>query len=274
MRRAAAKREPTGRLDDHLHPRREEAHRIDEFGVGRGQHVVDVAADDLEGQVAERLRLRAVGDRLRRVDADDPAGAERLLHIVAGLRLDTVQLATRRERAGRQRRTAQEAAAAEADEEGIERTDLVEQFLRRGALAGDHVGVIVRRNQGHAALFGKAAPDRLAVLAVTVVDHDIAAVAARRCDLRCRCVVRHHDRRRHAEQARRQRDRLRMVAGRERDDAGFALAPVEARQRIEGAAELEGAHALEVLALEEDLGAELVVGCARGQHRRAVGVAR
>jgi hypothetical protein len=37
--------------------------------------------------------------------------------------------------------------------------------------------------------------------------------------------------------------------------------------------ELERAHALEVLALEEQLGAEFVVGRARGQHRRAVGLA-
>ena len=98
---------------------------------------------------------------------------------------------------------------------------------------------------------------------VAVVDHDLAAVAARRRHLRGRRVVRHHDRGRHAEQACRQRDRLRVVAGRERDHAGLALARVEARQRVEGAAELERAHALQVLALEEDLGAELGVGGAR-----------
>ena len=33
--------------------------------------VVDVAADDREGELAERLGLRAVGDRLRHVDVHD-----------------------------------------------------------------------------------------------------------------------------------------------------------------------------------------------------------
>ena len=45
------------------------------------------------------------------------------------------------------------------------------------------------------------------------------------------------------------------------------------REGVEGAAELEGAHALQVLALEEHLGAEFGVHRARGHYRRAVGVA-
>ena len=51
-------------------------------------------------------------------------------------------------------------------------------------------------------------------------------------------------------------------------------ARVEARQRIEGAAELEGAHALEVLALEEHARRRARASAVRErQHRRAVGVA-
>ena len=57
-------------------------------------------------RLPRRLRLRAVGDRLRRVDADDRAAAERLLRVVAGLGLDAVELARRRQRARRQRRAA------------------------------------------------------------------------------------------------------------------------------------------------------------------------
>ena len=63
-----------------------------------------------------------------------------------------------------------------------------------------------------------------------------------------------------------------MVARRERDHAGASLALVEARQRVVGAAELERADALEVLALEEDAGAELGVGGARGEDGRPVRV--
>jgi len=43
---------------------------------------------------------------------------------------------------------------------------------------------------------------------------------------------------------------LGVVAGRKRDYAGLALPGRELRQRVVGSAELEGAHALEVLALE------------------------
>jgi hypothetical protein len=54
---------------------------------------------------------------------------------------------------------------------------------------------------------------------------------------------------------------------RERDDAGTALLGRKLHQRVVGAAELERAHALHVLALEKDLGAEGLVDGARRQHR-------
>ena len=73
-------------------------------------------------------------------------------------------------------------------------------------------------------------------------------------------------------QPRRERDRLRVIARGERDDAGAALRGIEPRQRVVGAAELEGAHALQVLALEEKRGGELRVGGAGGKDRGAVGV--
>jgi len=61
-----------------------------------------------------------------------------------------------------------------------------------------------------------------------------------------------------------------VVAFSSGNHAGSALALVEAGQRVVGAAELERADALEVLALEEDARTELGVGGARRQHRRAV----
>jgi len=65
--------------------------------------------------------------------------------------------------------------------------------------------------------------------------------------------VRHDDRGLHPLEACRQRDRLRVVAGREGQDATLALRFVELRDRVEGAAELERAHALVVLALEQQV---------------------
>ena len=119
--------------------------------------------------------------------------------------------------------------------------------------------MVVRRNQRHAALVSQTATNGFAVLAEAVVDDDGRAVALRSRHLGSGRVVRHDDHRRHAEQARRERDRLRVVARGERNDAGAALVLVETRQRVERAAELERTHTLEVLTLEEQLCAELGV---------------
>ena len=62
-----------------------------------------------------------------------------------------------------------------------------------------------------------------------------------------------------------------MVAGGEGDDAAAALVGGQPRERVVGAAELEGAGALEVFALEEDVGAPVrAIDRARGDDRRAV----
>ena len=219
------------------------------------------------------LGLRAVGQGLRRVDVHDAPFAQRALAVVAGLGLDAEHLAARRQRPRRQRAARQQAAAAERDEQRVQRAGVFQQFQRRRALAGDHVRVVVGRDQRHAALGGELAADLLAVFGVALVQAHLGAVTARGGQLGGRRVVRHHDGGRHAQQASRQRHRLRVVAGRERHHAGTALGGVELRQRVEGPAELEGAHALQVLALEEELRAGGLVGRAGGQHRRAVRVA-
>jgi hypothetical protein len=58
-----------------------------------------------------------------------------------------------------------------------------------------------------------------------------------------------------------------VIARREGDDASTSSVGIEARQRVVGAAELEGAAALQVLALEEHRRAGLRVDCARGRDR-------
>ena len=80
------------------------------------------------------LRLRAIGYGARGVDVDHGAGAQRLLAIVARLRLDAVESALRRQRTRGKCRTGQQAAAAQRNEQRIEVADLVEQFSGSGAL--------------------------------------------------------------------------------------------------------------------------------------------
>src|SRR5262249_21721936 len=124
---------------------------------------------------------------------------------------------------------------------------------RGGALAGDDVRVIVGRNQRQPALRGEALPDGFSIFFVAVVEDDLAAVAFRRDLLHRRRIRRHDDDARNAEDLSGERDRLGVVAGGEGDDAALLLIVAEPRERVVGAAELEGARALEVLALEENL---------------------
>ena len=157
------------------------------------------------------------------------AAAERLLAVVAGLGLDAVDPAAGAQRARRERRAGEQAAAAEADEQRVERADLLDQLLRRRALAGDHVRVVVGRDQRHAALLGEPAADRLAVFGVAVVEDDLAAVALGGGQLRGRRVAAaSRSTAGMPSSCAAQRDRLRVVARREGDHAGAALAVVEA----------------------------------------------
>lgn len=147
---------------------------------------------------------------------------------------------------------------------------LLDELLGRRALPRNDVRMIVRRNQRETVTLGQLAADALAVFGITVVGHDVRTVAARGRDLGSRRIQRHDDRCGNTQQLRGQRDGLRMVARRKRDDARRALPLVELRQCVERAAKLEGAHALEVLALEEHLRAEHLVDGAGGQHGRHV----
>src|SRR5664279_3844058 len=97
---------------------------------------------------------------------DNGAGTKRLLAVVARFRLDAVDGAARRQGAGRQRRSGEQAAAAKADEEPVEFAKVFEQLLRRRALAGDHIGVVVRRNQRQPVLLREVTADLLAVFAI------------------------------------------------------------------------------------------------------------
>jgi hypothetical protein len=69
-------------------------------------------------------------------------------------------------------------------------------------------------------------------------------------------------------------DRLRVVARGEGDDTALARFGLQRRDRIVGAAELEGARALQVLSLEIEFRAGRAVGGTRGQYRRPVRDAR
>ena len=217
------------------------------------------------------LGLGAIGEGLRRIDMHDGTAAQRTLAIVAGLRLHPVDPAGRRQRADRQGAAGEQAAAAEGREEGVQRTDFFEQFRprcpARPARRGDRRA---GSGSGHGAAPGRGRSAR-----------DLPYSGHRALPAR-----RSHGSPRSSPPARRPASRWSPGSPasaprgrwpgrgcrRRTPPPGGTLLGGKPRQRVEGAAELERSHALQVFAFEEDFRAEFFVEGTRGHHRRAVGM--
>ena len=72
-----------------------------------------------------------------------PAASERC-EVVAGLGLDADHARVGRQRLGRGRAAGDQPAAADGDEQDVERPGVLDQLERRRALAGHHARVVVR----------------------------------------------------------------------------------------------------------------------------------
>ena len=217
-------------------------------------------------------QLLAVGDRARDLDAHALAGGERAHEVVAGLGLDADHARVGRERLDRGRAAGEQAAAAEADEQDVERARVLEQLQRRGALAGHHERLVVRVDRRQPALGHQLGQQRLAV----------AARSGRRARSRrrsrasrraCRAARRRASgsRRGPRAAARRARAPGRGCPRRRSRRRGARSAARQRRDRVVRAAELEGADALQVLGLQQHAGgAGGLVERAAGDDRRAV----
>jgi hypothetical protein len=159
---------------------------------------------------------------------------------------------------------------AARDQQQVERAGFGQQLARGGPLAGDHVRVVVRRDQHRVAFGLQPSRDLLALLACRVVFDDARPVAFGAPPLGRGRVLRHHHGGASAEQAARQRHGLGVVARGVAQDPAGPLRFAQARDRVVGAAELERPHALEVLALEEQPAAQPLVERARAYDGRAV----
>jgi len=78
---------------------------------------------------------------------------------------------------------------------------------------GDDPQVVVRRHQRHAALLGDPARDGIAIVLQPIIEDYLGTIAARGRNLDRRRVAGHADRRWSAQQPRRQRHALGVVAG-------------------------------------------------------------
>jgi hypothetical protein len=168
----------------------------------------------------------------------------------------------------RDRDAAGQPAAADRDDDGRQVRQVLEQLEAERSLAGDDVGIVEGMDEREAGLGGPVASRDEAVVDARADDHDARAQRFGRLDLGDRRALRHEHLARHAALPRRQRERLRVVAGASTDDAGRA--PVaQRRQPAQRAADLEGPGALQRLRLQHDL-ATAALAQRRGRQDRRV----
>ena len=129
--------------------------------------------------------------------------------------------------------------------------DVLDDLEPDGAGAGEHRRIVERMDERQPAR-GLDLVELVEQGRAIVVEHDLGAVAADRVELGARRAGRHHDDARRTDVARRPRDRLRVVAGRDRDQAARALGRRQRQHLVERAARLERAGLLEALALEPE----------------------
>src|SRR5262249_43065948 len=160
---------------------------------------------------------------------------------------------------------ADESAARDGDDERVQVRHVLEELRRAGSGSRHDELVVERRNEDRIPFAPDLLRDVLAALCLAVVQDDLGTVAARRVDLGLRRVRRHDDGRADAEESRYESDGLAVVPGREGDD-GLDVPLLGLRlDLVVRAAELERAAPLQVLRLEEDLRARLLVELPRGE---------
>src|SRR5690606_19428555 len=161
----------------------------------------------------------------------------------------------------------EEPAAADGDEDGADVGPVFQDLEPDGALARDDVRVVERRDHGEAALRGDGFGPCPPLDGGRAFAHDLGTEPSSALDLDLRCGDRHHDDGGDAEAPGGERHGLRVVAGRVGDDACPAERLGQPRDHGVGAPQLERAATLEVLALEADLGADLLREPVGGEER-------
>ena len=148
---------------------------------------------------------------------------------------------------------ADEPAATDGNDDGLEAGNLFEQLKSDGSLARHDGGIVEGMDEGHVLRGADAAGLFIGLVVVGSVKNDLGAEATGRGDLDQRRRERHHDEGANASRGRMIGDSLSMIAGAGGDDAQGSLLRSEQSDAVQCAALLERAGHLQVLELEEDL---------------------
>ena len=225
----------------------EETHPFGDLVLGH-EDGLDLAAADLEREVAGERRREPVGDRVG-LDAHAVAGREARGEGLRALGRDADDARAPVERRDDAR---DQAAAAGADDDCLDVRHVLEQLERERPVAGDDERIGVRVDEDAPLLLDDLEHAVVGGGGIGRREVDGRAVAARRLDLERAHALPHLDEAVDALLGGRPRDGLRVVPRRPRDDAALPLLRRERREPVERAARLERARLLEQLRLERD----------------------
>jgi hypothetical protein len=192
-----------------------------------------------------------------------PTRRQRTRRIVGARRFGAHHARSRLQGGKRQGCPGQQAAAADGAEHPLQPGHVLGQFEGRRALAGDDAIIVVGRDECGPRARDDLRQHRLARGQRGFAGDDLGAIAGDRRALDRGRRGRHDDVGRDAAGSGGERERLRMVSGRVRGHAAGGLLRAQRQHGVRGAAHLEGADLLQVLALEEQ------VRAAQGVQRRA-----
>ncbi len=123
-------------------------------------------------------------------------------------------------------------AAADRHHQHVEVRRILQHLERDGPLPGDDMRIVIRVHPDERTLGGERLGTHLRVGDGFAMQHNSRAIGFGRGDLHERRRDRHHDRRRNAKPARVIGDRLRVIAGRHRDDAARAFGRAQASRAL------------------------------------------
>jgi hypothetical protein len=233
------------RIDaDHLvHPISRDAKRLFAHLPNRGTIREDADAIEDGALAVSQCGVQAGG--VRGFDADDRGLGSHRLHV--------------------RRDSCNQAAAAHRNEDRADRLGVLAQDLdAHGALARDHVEIVVGVDVDETLFFGLASSQLVRFVVAVAVQNDLCAKRLDGFDFDRGRRHRHHDARANSALPRRERDPLGVIARRGRDHAARRALRWQQRDLVVRAAQLEGEDRLEVFSLEPDLVAE-----PSGETRRA-----
>ena len=183
-------------LDDRARVLEDVLHRGAELVGVDEDHVVDVAAREPERLDPDLLDGDAVGEEADVGERDAASRAERALHRVRVLRLDADDPDLRAQPLDVRGDAADQAAAADRDEDRVDRLAQLAQDLHRDrALAGDHVDVVVGVDEDQLPAAHDAHRLGIGVVVRVALEHDRGPERGDRVDLDLRRRHGHHDRR-------------------------------------------------------------------------------